>query len=855
MSGRFRRCFTIIVLILGGIIAAPTAFAQTSYSFNLPEQALADSLRAIGQQTEMNILFEPEAVKNARSPALRGQFTVDDAIRLILAGTKLEAQHTTASNVVIKVKSARSTTLPATSADTPGRSGARLVQSNSGGPQSQPATGPQNTDTSNSTSEFSKKEGLSEIIVTAEKRSARLQDTPVPVSVISAATLANSDQVLLRDYYSSVAGLSMTTTTQSSQILSIRGILTNPGNPTVGITVDDMPFGSSTIAGGGLVVPDFDPGDLSRIEVLRGPQGTLYGASSLGGLIKFVTVDPSTQGVFGSVQAGLSDVHNGNDVGYIYRGAVNVPLGDSLAVRASGFVRRDPGYIDNPVRDENGLNVANADGGLLSALWQSSPDVSLKITALLQEVKGEGSSDVDIEPGLGDLQQNYIPGVGGYERSVQAYFATLKAKLGNFNLTSITGYNINRFSDSWDYTFALAPNTQMQFGVPGTPILNYNKTDKFTQEIRLSSSVGQKIDWSIGAFYTYEDSKYVQYLLAENVTTGAIVGSWCNCSSPSAYTEYALFPDLTYHVTNRFDIQLGARASQIRQIFRPEVFVGPYTEAFLGQPSPVVVPSAYASGNPFTYLATPRFQVTPDLMIYARLASGYRAGGSNQGVPGVPAQYSPDKTQNYEIGAKGDFLNHTFSLDASIYYINWKDIQLSFIDPQNFMAYTGNGTSAKSQGVELSMRWAATENLTISGWVTYDEAELTEAFPAAVVAAGEFGLSGDRLPFSSRYSGYLSVDEKFTVADGWTGFVGGDLSYVGDRLGFFTATSQRTDFPSYAKVDLHAGTKHDAWTVNLFANNVADKRAAIAGGMGYFPPFAFQYIQPRTIGFNVSYAF
>src|ERR1700722_746387 len=166
MSARFRRCFALFVLILGGAIAAPVAFAETTYSFNLPEQALADSLRAIGQQTDMNILFEPDAVKNARSPALRGQYTVDEAIRLVLVGTKLEAQHTAASNVVIKLKSARSTVLPATSADTPGSSGARLAQSNSGSPQSASSTGPQNTDTSNSPSESSKKEGLSEIVVT-----------------------------------------------------------------------------------------------------------------------------------------------------------------------------------------------------------------------------------------------------------------------------------------------------------------------------------------------------------------------------------------------------------------------------------------------------------------------------------------------------------------------------------------------------------------------------------------------------------------------------------------------------------------------------------------------------------------
>src|SRR5262249_48926184 len=155
------------------------------------------------------------------------------------------------------------------------------------------------------------------------------------------------NQLRLRDYYSRVPGLNLTPGTQSGQVLSIRGISTGSGNPTVGVTVDDVPLGSSTFLGGGAVVPDFDPADLARIEVLRGPQGTLYGASSISGLIKFVTADPSTAGFTGWLQGGVSSVSHGHGAGYNARGSVNVPLSDTFAVRASGFTRKDPGFIDN----------------------------------------------------------------------------------------------------------------------------------------------------------------------------------------------------------------------------------------------------------------------------------------------------------------------------------------------------------------------------------------------------------------------------------------------------------------------------------------------------------------------------
>src|SRR5262249_23933181 len=157
--------------------------------------------------------------------------------------------------------------------------------------------------------------------------SERLQDVPVPVTVINAQTLADTNQLRIQDYYASIPGFSVISVgIQSITLLSIRGINSDAaGNPSVGITVVDVPYGASTNAGGGTLVPDLDPYDLAHVEILRGPQGTLYGASSLGGLLKFVTVDPSTDGVSGHVESGLSGIHNGAELGYNVRGAVNVP--------------------------------------------------------------------------------------------------------------------------------------------------------------------------------------------------------------------------------------------------------------------------------------------------------------------------------------------------------------------------------------------------------------------------------------------------------------------------------------------------------------------------------------------------
>jgi len=837
-----------------------TAFAMAEdipHALDIPAGPLANALALLARQSGAELMYRPDQVGDIQTRGAKGNLTAHDAALLLLRGTSLELRTESSGALLVldPSKSGNDSIKAETQAARAGNGNttkedgkiasqdfrvAQVDQGTSSGSManSRPVTSPA---------------VLDEIVVTAQKKEERLQDVPIPVTAVSAEILSESNQVLLRDYYSSIPGLNMSPGVQSSQDLSIRGITTGGfTNPTVGITVDDVPYAGSTAVGGGLVIPDLDPGDLTRIEVLRGPQGTLYGASSMGGLVKFVTLDPSTSGVNGRVQAGIDSVYNGNAPGYNVRASANLPITDTIAVRVSGFSRDDPGYIDNPVLHVDGVNEVHAYGGLLSALWKPSDEFSAKLSALYQKTHGNGLSDVVDQPGLAWLQQNYIRGAGGYDRSTQAYSLTLKDKLGPAQLTSVTGYNINRYADSWDFTYGFGALNQAQFNVGGAPILEYNKTAKFTQELRLQMPLGAKLEWLLGGFYTHEHNSFVQDIDAADIASGAVVGQFASFIDPSTYEEYAGFTDLTWHLTDAFDIQLGGRESEIRQTYS-QTTTGIYDPLFLNTPSPVVMPLAHASANAFTYLLTPRFKLTPNLMVYARLASGYRAGGPNA-APGTPPQYKPDKTENYEIGTKGDFFDHLLSIDASVYYIRWKDIQLSLEDPQNFQVYVANGGAAKSQGVELSVDLRPLRGMTIRAWAAWNESELTQSFPADTTA---YGVAGSRLPLSARFSGHFSFNQEFPLVGEWTGFAGGAISYVGDRSGVFSTAAQipRQDLPAYGKTDLRLGVRHNVWTATVYCNNVANIHGLLGGGQGYFPPYAFQYIQPRIVGLNVIRTF
>jgi outer membrane receptor protein involved in Fe transport len=359
--------------------------------------------------------------------------------------------------------------------------------------------------------------------------------------------------------------------------------------------------------------------------------------------------------------------------------------------------------------------------------------------------------------------------------------------------------------------------------------------------------LGEHVDWLLGGFYSDEDADYEQTISALNASTGAHVGIIRSTVFPTTYREHAAFTDLTFHFTDRFDVQVGGRESWIDQSYI-QTQTGPAAI------TPGTSALAKSDATAFTYLVTPRLRISPDLMVYARLASGYRPGGPNADAgPGTPPEFNPDKTQNYEVGVKGEMAGGVMSFDASLFYIDWKDIQLLVTNPTTLRAYNSNGGRAKSQGVELSVGAAPMTGLNLNAWVTWNDATLTENLPPGSTVVGH---DGDRLPNTAKFSGNVSVDQQFPLSAKLTGVVGGSWSYVGERLSVLTGgTGVRQSFPSYSKVDLRGGVRNGSWDANLFVTNLTDKRGVLYGGLGAFPPTAFLYIQPRTYGVSVAKAF
>ena len=698
------------------------------------------------------------------------------------------------------------------------------------------------------------------VVVSAQKREQASIDVPASVTAVDATRLASSGFTRIEDYAAEIPGLSFSSERAGQTQVILRGITTglSQSASTTAFYIDEAPIGSmNAYAAGTLITPDIDPADLRQIEVLKGPQGTLYGAGALGGIVRYVTAPPDYSKFGGSVTIGGSDVERGSG-GFVGRASLNVPLdGNSMGLRVSAFRRDDGGYIENPVNGERDVNKTHTDGGRLAFGWNLSNDWSLQAWALTQKIKSEGPSDVDVDhqtqqPLTGDLtHSSYVPEPS--QVGMNVFNATVKGFVGGYNLVSSTTYEIIRSTKDEDETPLYGALLGPALGIPtlgvdgGVDI----GTKRWTQELRArSSAFDDRLDYEGGVYLTKENSNFdIPGFTAFDTTSGAALPlpPLVKASIVSRYDETSLFANTSYALTPSIDLQAGTRYGVDHQKYAQD-----YEGVLIGA-TPVVL-NKTSEDKKGTWMFSARWKPTGDDAFYVRAANGYRPGGPNAvppaGVPGAQQSFAPDSLVSYEAGYKSIFARGRASFEAAVFDTDWKHIQIG-ASAQGYNFFVNGGT-ARSRGAEATFYVVPISGLGLRASAAYTDAVLTSDAPAAG------GLDGDRLPFVPKVTASLSADYRWSLVSDWNATVGASVNFTGERVSNFSQ-QQPLVVGSYTTVNLNAGVEDTEWRFSLYAKNVGDAHGVTsliaAGASPSTNPYLAGIIAPRIIGAEATYKF
>jgi iron complex outermembrane receptor protein len=724
---------------------------------------------------------------------------------------------------------------------------------------------------------------LDEIVVTASKRDEKLHDVAMSVTALGANDLALRQETGFLDWAAQVPGLSLQTSDPAFSRLIIRGENVGSVGALIATTVDDIPFFmSGAQADGAFFSANVDTYDLQRIEVLRGPQGTLYGAAAEGGIVKYVTNLPNLNKFEGGVSVGGESVDGGSTTGNV-KGFVNVPFWDNkAALRVSAVESGVPGWIDNPQLGESNINSGSSYSLRASLLVQPVSDFTARVTVFEQHLRTTGNNEVQV---VGSAANPMAPPANQFDRVAGFVNNTSLAqeednslKYGALNLaydfhwatlmsaTSYGRFNLHFTND--ESNLNLAPGfTYGDFisGIYGQPaLMQGNQVEfvhKFNQELRLTSDPGNTIfghgfDWQIGGFFTHESTTLTQPYTALDAADPATVlaPALGGAVIPGDYKEHSFFADITYHFNTALDLELGGRNTDVKQNSQVNLEC-----CILYGPSNTNYAPLFSSQSSTTWSVAPRWHINEDTLAYVRVATGFRPGGPNFPTPTLPnpPTFKSDSTKNYEIGIRTDLFDKAFSIDMDVFYIDWKNIQiLSLVNtPSGPVGINGNSGSATSKGVEWNFSWRPLPGLTLALLGSYTDAYLTADAP------GLGAYSGEKLPYVPDVSSTLNADYKWPAFGDWAAFVGGSETYTGSRFTGFssdvTVVEPHVKLPVYSTLQLHLGVDNGRYNAELYGNNVTNSRGiqdyANSGGANQTGLASF--IQPRTIGIEVGAKF
>lgn len=739
---------------------------------------------------------------------------------------------------------------------------------------------------------------LEEIIVTANRRAERLLEVPASIAAYSQEKMDDQGVRQIEDITRLTPGLNFTRQNYfsgSNTNISIRGIQSNDGAATTGIYIDDVPIQVRALGfSSANVYPKVF--DLERVEVLRGPQGTLFGAGAEGGAVRFITGQPDLDDMklYGRAELGFTEK---GAPSYEAGAAVSTPVTEGkLAFRASAWYRRDGGWVDrmNPetnARADKNANSQDSKAAKVALTW--APTETLRITPALYY------QDIDIDDTTGYWESLSDPGDGvfrtGYALSQpqhDRYYLpslTINADFGAVALTAVTAYfdrDQNEIRDYTNFDSEIA-RTGPYVTLPGQKAPGYfgERQENFSQEIRLQSTDdGGPLTWVVGGFYSHEkqlakqanQDSYIDQLI-RNATGGAFnVASWFGAAmlpgdylydstTRSTTEQIAGFGQVDYAVTEKLKATIGLRVAHLK-ITHAQDAAGPFVGGTLNN-------QGSTSETPVTPKVGLTYQVDPDVMVYASVSKGFRAGGAQTAVPpsfcgsdlaslgltSSPTSYDSDSVWSYEAGSKGSLFGGRATAEASGYYIEWKNVQRSVYLPNCGSSFINNTGSITSKGFDLSLQGRVTDDLSLGIVLGYTDASFDQTVLGG--AGAILAEKGDAAFNGPRFTMTLTGQYDFVLPGGQDAYARADYTFSSkaplDNPNVYSYDPMLTNVPVINQVNLRMGVKLDGLDLSVFANNLTNSHPKLGRYHHFYgsPLTTNATLRPRTVGVTGTYRY
>ncbi|KSB88169.1 hypothetical protein AS593_14745 [Caulobacter vibrioides] len=710
--------------------------------------------------------------------------------------------------------------------------------------------------TSSSTAKPAPDETVEEIVVTALKRSTTLQTTPMSISAVTGDSLQKIGATGLQDYFRSVPGVNLTQGQLGQSRVTIRGVQ-GSGEATTGLYYDETSVTgpSGTTQDPANNAADLNLFDVERVEVLRGPQGTLYGGGSMGGTIRVIYAKPDSS-QFGASIEGQASTTKGGSRGSYLKAMGNIPLIEGkLAARIVAYTEDRPGFVDNVRSGAKNINDSHADGYRAMLGFTPTDDLSLVVTKIHQ------NSSAD------DLQ-GWYDRLGDYKTD-----SAVKLPLDTeMDMTSVTGKwsspigEVTASSAYYKYdmlrTIDFTPQYKPYIG-SANGVIGYQPAylGAWNHELRLSSKGEGQLQWTVGGYMELRKDHIDSNTVLTSLTTGQpyspmqyLQGRYVN----TGVKQTAQFGELTWTPpqVEGLSLTVGARHYDYTKTTgsagtQRNVLTGAAPAAYSEQ-------TAEASGWVYKFNAS--YKVTSDVMVYATAAEGFRPGGANN-VPGLNSAlvvYNPDSLWNYEAGVKTTWLGGRLTANAAAYRIDWKDRQTSAITADGLYSFITNAGAARIQGLELEVAARPISGLTLNGSIGYTKAELTEdQANANILVDGSTGRKGDRIANVPDWTASASAQYVWPLpVAGLNGLVRADYAYTGEMVSTFRPTYVYFDkFGSFSTVNLRAGVEGEDWGVYAFVTNLTDAEGIMNKNSNVGYQDLLYGLTPRTVGVNARRKF